>query len=366
VLEAGVRHVQEEFASEAVVLLPDGAGQLVERRRIPAGAHLEPGARAVAQWAYEHRQVAGAESLTSPEAAWRCVPLMSPRQTTGVLAVRPGQVRNRLTTEQARLLETFANQLALAFERTALWEEARQAQVQAETERLRSALLSSISHDLRSPLAAITGAASSLLDGEKRFDAGTRRELTEAIHEEADRMTRLVTNLLDMTRLESGIRVRKEAYPLEDVIATALSSLDRRLGGRPILTRLPDESPLVPLDPVLVEQVLVNLLENAIKYTPPDSPLEVSARVAGGAVIVEVADRGAGLSPGDEERAFEKFYRGPAPGVPGAGLGLAICRGIIDAHGGRIWAENRPGGGAAFRFSLPLDDAAPKGQPPDA
>jgi two-component system sensor histidine kinase KdpD len=227
--------------------------------------------------------------------------------------------------------------------------------MRAETERLRNMLLSSISHDLRTPLAAITGAASSLLEGADLLDAAASHELKETIYEEADRLTRLVTNLLDMTRLEAGVQARKEWHALEDVLSAALSRLERRLHGRPVIARLPEDLPLVPLDDVLIEQVFINLIENALKYTPPGSPLEVTARAGDDEVTVEIADDGPGLAPGDEERAFEKFYRGSVAGAGGAGLGLAICRGIVLAHGGRIWAENRPRGGAVFRFTLPID-----------
>jgi len=224
-----------------------------------------------------------------------------------------------------------------------------------ETERLRNSLLSSISHDLRTPLAAITGAAGSLLWRDERFDAETRHQLKETIYEEGKRLSRLVENLLSMTRLESGIQVKKDLQPMEEVIGTALSHMEPKLAGRPLTTHLPHDLPLVPLDEVLIEQVLINLLENALKYTPAGSPLEVRAFASPGLVTIEVADRGPGLQAGDEERIFEKFYRGYSQGIQGAGLGLAICRSVIQAHGGRIWAERRPDGGAVFQFTLPSE-----------
>jgi two-component system sensor histidine kinase KdpD len=256
------------------------------------------------------------------------------------------------------LLEAFAQQIALALERAELAEEAEQARVQMETEQLRSSLLSSVSHDLRTPLAAITGAASTLLEDEM-VDKTTQHELIQTIREEADRLNRLVRNLLDMTRVESGaIQVKKNWQPLEEVVGVALSRLEGQLAERPALVHLPPELPLVPLDEVLIEQVLVNLLENAVKYTPPGSPIDLSAWAGDQQVTVEVADRGPGLPAGDEQRVFDKFFRAQSA-TGGAGLGLTICRGIIEAHGGRIWAENRPDGGAVFRFTLPLE-----GQPP--
>ena len=223
-------------------------------------------------------------------------------------------------------------------------------------------MLSSVSHDLRTPLTAITGATSTLLEEDRRLDAPTRHALLHTVHAEADRLNRLVSNLLAMTRLESGaIQVHKEWQPLEEVVGAALTRLEAPLHNRPITTYLPADLPLVPLDSVLIEQVLINVLDNAIKYTPPGSPLSLSAWTTDGAVTVEVADQGPGLPPGEEQRVFEKFYRAQRPRESsGAGLGLTICRGIIEAHGGHIWAENRSGGGTAFRFTLPLT-----GTPPD-
>jgi len=251
--------------------------------------------------------------------------------------------------------------------RAALAEAAQQAQVQIETEQLRNALLSSVSHDLRTPLAAIAGAASSLLT--HGLPENSRRELLNSIDEEASRLSRMVevNNLLDMTRLESGtLQVHKEWQPLEEVVGAALTRLEAQLADRPLTTHLPVDLPLVPLDSVLIEQVLINLLDNAVKYTPPGSPITLSAWATEGAVTVEVADQGPGLPPGEEQRIFEKFYRVRRAALSsGAGLGLTICRGIVAAHGGRIWAENRPGGGAALRFTLPLTGTPPQVTPED-
>jgi two-component system sensor histidine kinase KdpD len=275
--------------------------------------------------------------------------------------VRPAQPRRLLVPEQLHLLETFASQAALAVERVALSEEAQRAQVQAETERMRSSLLSSVSHDLRTPLAVITGATSGLVEGAATLDSATRVELAQTAYEEATRLNRLVGNLLDMTKLESGaLKVRKEWQPLEEVIGAALTRLDERLREHPVTTALPPDEPLVPLDSVLVEQVLINLLENAIKYTPPNSPIEVSAIRVGDVVTVTVADRGPGIPASDEQRIFDKFYRARTEhDHGGVGLGLTICRGIVEAHGGRFWDENQPGGGAAFHFTLPIEGTPP-------
>ncbi len=352
---AGLRHIGEVFGSRVVVLLPDDTGDLVPRLCYPAATEADPADLDVSRWVYQHRQMAGPGTGVFSTSRTLHLPLVGSRETIGVLEVTPRQVEAVVAPGQLLLLETFANQIALAVERTRLAAEAHQAYLRMETERLRSALLSSISHDLRTPLAAITGAASSLLWRDEEFDPETRRELKETIYEEAERLARLVENLLDMTRLESGIQARKEWQPLEEVVGAALARVERRLRGRPVTTNLPGDLPLVPIDDVLIEQVLINLVDNAIKYTAPDIPLEISAVSGDGIVTVAVADRGPGLEPGDQQRVFEKFYRGSAQHVRGAGLGLAICRGIIQAHGGSIWAANRPGGGALFRFTLPLD-----------
>jgi two-component system sensor histidine kinase KdpD len=218
-----------------------------------------------------------------------------------------------------------------------------------------------VSHDLRTPLGVVTGATSALLDPDAPKDEATRRELLETAHEEALRLNRLVRNLLDMTRLESGaMKVQKDLQPLEEVVGAALNRMDDRLRGREVRTSVPGDLPLVPFDSALIEQVLINLLENATKYTPAGSPIEVGARIREGRdrrkeVEVEVADRGPGVAKQDAERVFDKFYRVREGEGGGVGLGLTICRGIVSAHGGRIWVEDRDGGGASFRFTLPVE-----------
>jgi two-component system sensor histidine kinase KdpD len=366
-LRIAVRHVGEVFGSEVAVSLPDATGRLVTRAGSLGSADSDPSERAVGQWVHERGQMAGLGSATLPGARALYLPLAGSRGTVGVLGIRPVEPQSLEAPEQLHLLETFAAQTALAVERGMLGEEAARAQLRIEAERLRNSLLSSVSHDLRTPLATITGAASGLLEGGDRLEPAARQELLEAIHEEADRLNRLVNNLLDMTRLESGaIQVRKEWHSLEELVGSALTRLGRRLGEHPVTTRLPPDLPLVPLDGVLVEQVLINLLDNAVKHTPAGTPIEIAAAAGHGEAQIEVADRGPGLPPGDEGRVFDKFYRGtPARTGPGVGLGLTICRGIVEAHGGRITAESRPGGGVAFRVALPLADKPPEIPPAD-
>jgi two-component system sensor histidine kinase KdpD len=372
VLRAAVRNISQTFDSQVIILLPSSAGRLqawgnvagwwgegVNERTVFAPDAHDQG---VAQWVYDHGQLAGQSTVTLSGAKALYLPLTAARGQVGVLGVRPAQSCRFLAPDQLHLLETFASQTALALERVELADEAQRAQVRAETEQMRSSLLSSVSHDLRTPLAAITGATSGLRESGDLLDAATSAELIQTAYDEAERLNRLVGNLLDMTRIESGgVRAHKEWQPLEEVIGAALTRLNQQLGDRPVTISLPPDLPLVPLDSVLIEQVLINLTENAIKYTPPGSPISIVATATREAATVEVADRGPGIPAGAEQRMFEKFYRAAASnGQGGVGLGLAICRGIVEAHGGRIWAENRPGGGAVFRFTLPLEGTPPR------
>jgi two-component system sensor histidine kinase KdpD len=355
------RHLQDTFAAQVQLLLPDGSGRVAVPIGTPPGYPIDDKEQSVAQWAYQQGRRAGVGTDTLPAAQAFYQPLIASQGTVGVVGLRPADPQRFEDPTLQQLVETFAGQAALALERSLLAEQTQREQLEIEAERLRTALLSSLSHDLRTPLAAITGAASSLLEEQSGLSAATRRDLLKTILEEAERMTRLIANLLDMIRVESGaLEVQKEWQPLEEVVGVALIRLDVRLRDHPVQVRLPPDLPLVPLDAVLIEQVFVNLLENAVKYTPSGTPIEISAVAESNVVRVEVADRGPGLPAGEEVRVFDKFYRAPETvSRSGIGLGLTICRGIITAHGGRIWAENRPGGGAAFRFTLPLTGVPP-------
>jgi two-component system sensor histidine kinase KdpD len=275
--------------------------------------------------------------------------------------VKPADPGSYLAPEQRRLLEAFASQSALAIERAELAEEARQAQLLRVTEELQRALLNSISHDLRTPLVSITGALTSLEEDGAELDEATRHSLALMAREEAERLNRLVGNLLDMTRIEAGaLRAVEEPCDVQEVISAALERLGARLAGRPVTVDAP--SVLAPMDFVLMVQVLVNLLDNALKYSPNNTPIEVTARLADGALEITVADRGFGVPPEDLERIFDKFYRVHRPAeVGGTGLGLAICKGIVEVHRGRIWAQNRPGGGTTVTVALPCEPSAQAG-----
>ena len=348
------RHLADTFGAEMHILMPDAVGRL-------EGGNLDEKERGVAQWVLDHGQRAGAGTDTLPSASGLYVPLAASSGVVGVLGVGAADPTRFEDPMVLQLLDTFAGQAALALERAQLADRAQKEEVEVEAERLRTSLLSSLSHDMRTPLGSITGAASSLLDesGGTALKEPARRELLQSILDEANRMNRLIGNLLDMIRLESGaLQVQKDWQPLEEPVGVALIRLGERVKDHPVQVNLPPDLPLVPMDGVLIEQVFINLLENAVKYTPRGTPIDIAATPMDGVVRVDVLDRGPGIPAGEERRIFEKFYRvagdGPASGV---GLGLTICRGIVTAHGGRIWVENRPGGGAAFHFTLPLGDA---------
>jgi two-component system, OmpR family, sensor histidine kinase KdpD len=357
-----VQQLSAMYAGEVAIFLPDQE----KRLRIATGSHaefaLKENETAVAQWVFAHQQQAGFGTNTLPSAHALYLPLVGSQGSVGVLAIRPADSEQLSVYEQRQLLETFTKQIALAMEREQLASQVQAVLLQAETERLRSSLLASVSHDLRTPLAVITGASSSLLESEHSLSAETRRELHQTIYDDATRLSRLVDNLLDMTRIESGsVTVTKQKHFIEEVVGSALIRLNKQLAGRQVTTHISSDLPLVPLDDMLIEQVLINLLENVQKYTPPDSPVDISAWQENKNVVIEVADRGPGLPDEEIDRVFEKFYRGQAAaldGRRGAGLGLAICKAIVTAHGGRIWADNRPDGGARFCFSLPVDEVA--------
>lgn len=360
-LAAAVRLVGEEFSGRAVVLLPDAAGRLHLRVGDLGSAPLDGDELGVAQWAFDNGLAAGIGTDTLPAARGLYLPLAASRGSIGVLGLsrRPGEALRR---DHFHFLEAVGNQVALAIERSQLAEQAEANRIQVESERLKNALLSSVSHDIRTPLAAITGAATSLLGS--GIPEETRRELIATIAEEAQRLSHQVGNLLEMTRLESGpIELRKQWHLLEESVGATLERLDSRLAGREVRVHV-SAAPLAPYDDVMVGQVLFNLIENALEHTPVDAPLEVRAGREAEGVWLEVADRGPGLAAGTENQVFEKFYRGPqARGARGIGLGLAISRSLIQAHGGRIEAMNRPGGGAAFRFWLPLEGEPPRLEP---
>lgn len=360
ILEIANRHLRGVFQSKTAVLVPT----LDEKIQPPAGTDDLPVVDvAIAQWVFDHQQPAGYGTDTLSGSPTYYLPLKAPTRPRGVLALAPANPRFIFVPEQQRLLETFAAQIALALERTHFVEVAQGALVKIESERLRNSLLSAISHDLRTPLTALVGLASTLTDSQ--LTEASRRELAEALHEEALRMSNLVNNLLDMARLQAGgVQLNHQWHVLEEIVGSALRSLRRALTDHQVEVTLESTVPLVYMDSVLVERVLCNLIENAAKYTPKGSRIRIDAGVHEGELRVRVADNGPGLPPQMLETVFDKFTRGEKESAkPGVGLGLAICKAIVHAHRGRIWAENRPDGGAQFTFTLPLLEPPPVQEP---
>jgi two-component system sensor histidine kinase KdpD len=295
---------------------------------------------------------------TLPASSLNCQPLKTDRGQIGVLGIHPKTRVTPFTPDQRQIFNTFTNQAALAIERASLAEQARQAELLQVTEKLQTALLNSISHDLRTPLVSITGALSSLREKSLKISQKGRNSLLETAYEEAERLNRLVGNLLNMTRLEAGaIHLRLEPCDIQDAIGAALEQLGERLGKRPVKVNLPQNLPLISMDFALFGHALVNLLDNAVKYSPAKTSIEVDVSKTQNTVDIDICDRGIGIPSEDLERVFDKFYRVQRPeSVNGTGLGLAICKGIVEAHGGTIQAMNRPGGGTIIRVKLPKEN----------
>ena len=355
-LSIAVRHAEEIFESQVRGLMPDEQGQLVIVAGPQGGPIPDAKERSVAQWAFDLGQVAGWGTETLPYVGALYVPLLGLEGPVGALEVRPQDPQRLFSPEQMRLLDAIAKQVALALEVDRLEKSTLKAQLDMETEQMRSSLLSSVTHDFQTPLAAVLGSASSILEIGPNLSLADIRGLVENIYDEAERLSRLINNLLKVTKLESGaLALHKELQPLEELVGSALNRLERRLTQRHLHISLPEDLPMAPMDGPLVEQVFLNLLENALKYTPEGTPLSIAAQARDNELEVEVADQGPGLPGEDLENIFEMYYRGSAKNSQnGYGLGLAICKAIVRAHGGRIWADNLPGGGAAFRFTLPL------------
>lgn len=304
-------------------------------------------------WSYKNgqRSLSPAES-DDERRNLLCLPLMQAGSCMGVLALRgplPG-------SSSQRLVEGIIAQTASTLQRIELSHQAEQAQTIQTRANFERALLNSISHDLRTPLVSVTGALSALREKQDQLPDATRRELLEIACSEADRLNKFVGNLLDMTRIEAGaIQLNAELCDLQELIGCTLTSLEQRIGTRQIKVVLPEELPLVMIDLVLMIQVLVNLLDNALKYSPQEGDITISAYPDRPWIVLEVADRGPGIPEQDLMRIFDKFYRIPIPeGAGGTGLGLSICKGIVEAHGGRIEAINRPDGGVRMLVQLPM------------
>lgn len=370
------RFMATEFGARSLLLLVDEEGRV----QAPRGAAATTGeaARApvlaaasgrraageiqvelgLAQWAVDHGEAAGLGTDTLPASPVLYLPLKAPMRVRGLLAVEPESPAPLRGPEQGRLLDTVARLIAIALERIHYVEVAQQSTLQMESERLRNSLLSAISHDLRTPLSVLVGLAESL---ELTQPTARQSAIIHDIREQGRRLRSLVENLLDMARLQAGrVALNRQWHALEELVGTALRAMAPMLGPRVVSVRLPADLPLVEVDAALFERVLCNLLENAAKFTGPSSHIDIGARADEAHVTMWMDDDGPGLPAGRQEEIFEKFERGEKESsTPGVGLGLAICRAIVEAHGGRIWGENRPGGGARFLIELPRGNPPP-------
>jgi two-component system sensor histidine kinase KdpD len=354
ILNVVIHRVGETLNAQIAILLPEGESLGVKASS--SDFSLGEKQKSVALWTFRNGQMAGRGTDTLSSAELLYIPLQTGGKVVGVMGINLRNSDESLAPETRRILEAFSGQAALAIERVSLARQADQAQLLQATERLERSLLNSISHDLRTPLSSITGALSSLRDEKNSLETESRRELIDLAWEEAGRMNRFVSNLLDMTRLEAGaLKIKKEPYDVQDLLGSCLGSLEPRLKGKKVKIDIPSDLPLVPMDSVLMAQVMGNVLDNALKYSPPGGMIEVAARIRENWLEIEVADQGPGI-PGEYlTQVFNKFSRiTRANGTSGIGLGLTISKGIVEAHGGKIWAANSPGGGSKITFALPL------------
>ncbi|MBC7810829.1 MAG: sensor histidine kinase KdpD [Burkholderiales bacterium] len=357
VLRTAVTQIGHVFDARVAILLPTAKNQLQPQAHLASTFELDSKEYSVASWVFDNDKPAGRFTDTLPVATAQYLPLRTPSRTVGVIGIY-NEKGERPSFDEAALLETFVSQIALVIEREMLDEAAAQAAMLRESERLFTTLLNSISHELRTPIATIKGAASSLLSAATNEPA--RAALTSDIQSAADRLNRLVENLLDMSRLESGrLRIKREWCDISDIIAVSVKSVDNCGESHPIQIHTPPDLPLVQVDFGLLEQVLVNLLDNACNYTPAGTQLIIESRVRTKQLEIVISDNGPGIPEDLLERVFDKFYRLPGTATGGTGLGLSISRGLIEAHGGTLTAENSAEGGARFVILLPLNGAPP-------
>lgn len=358
VLERAIAQLQQLFAAQVAILLaPTG-----ELERQPHGAgnlYLGEKEFSVAMWVFQHGRAAGRGTDTLPSASAQFLPLHTPQRIVGVLGIRSAQA-SRISFDQEMQLETFVNQIALVVERQFLDAATRHAALLQESERLQATLLNSISHELRTPIATIAGATDILRGSPTATTPDDRQYLLNDINEAAQRLNHLVENLLDMSRLDAGhMQLKRDWCLVADVVGVAVQQMQACLSRRPLTIDMAPDLPLVQMDFVLIEQVLVNLLHNVCNYTPDGSTVEIHAWMAQEWLWLVVADHGPGIPPDQMERIFDKFYRLPGTATGGTGLGLSICRGLVQAHGGELLVENRPQGGACFLLKLPAVMAPP-------
>ena len=357
------QRISREFGTPCQLLMADSTARL--NAPVAAAGATTPHffELALAQQAFDTRTAIGwGQGGRNRRAQALYVPVSAAAHRFGVLALGPLRDSRGLMDEKRRMIDTLASQIAQCLERMRLTKEAQAAHALAQTESLRNSLLNSIAHDFRTPLASIVAASSTLALGKDRLLEGQAQELAQSILEEGQRMAQLANNTLEMARLEAGnVRLQREWYPLDEIVGAAVTRLRSRLSGHPLRTRLPDGVPMAQVDAVMIVQVLENLMENALKYTPPGAPIEIGADEHPGQAVFWVADDGPGIPAGEERAIFEKFYRGRnQENRGGVGLGLTISRIIVNAHGGEIFARNRDSGGAEFRFTIPCTESRPE------
>ena len=355
-LNIGVEYSGEILDCDVQALLPENRTLSVHAKSATDWA-LDAKELSVAQWVYDQGQVAGLGTDTLPYSQALYIPLLASQGTIGVLSIRPKGEEKLLTPEKMHLLEAFAHQLAITIEADLHHEQTKKTELQTETNKVRSSLLESFSHDLRTPLVSIMGAANKLIEVGTDLENQKIEQLHKNIFIESDQLDRLINNLLKMNT--QAIPINKEFCSLRELIHFVLESPSIKMLNRRIIVNLPENLPLVPVDSMLMQEVIHNLIDNAVKFTAPTTAIEVSAQVLKDKVIVSIEDQGPGLLADELTSLFDKFYRGKMITIErGMGLGLAVCRTIINAHGGEIWAENRVEGGAAFRFSLPFSSGS--------
>jgi two-component system sensor histidine kinase KdpD len=359
IFDVAARHISEVFQSQIVFLVLDEQGELAVSETRAGAFAVDRKELIVARWVFDNRHSAGLYTDTLPGAKALYMPMVASSGVIGVVGVLPENTKKGFDPEDIHFLESFVNQTAMAMERVMLAKEAHEERLKAEAQNVRNTFLSSVSHDLRSPLAVVAGAASTLLQKNTSLDQSDRLELLRTINEETDRLERIIRNVLNLTRLEAGaMSISKEWQPLEEIIGVVLNRLSERLKERPLELKIPPDLSLIPFDTLLMEQVFSNLMENALRHTPDGTPIEIAVTSQKSAVMIEIADRGPGIPAHEEEAIFSKFTRSTNTRM-GAGIGLSICRAIIEAHGGRIWAENRADGGATFKFVIPVEGIPP-------
>ncbi|MCU0487110.1 MAG: DUF4118 domain-containing protein [Anaerolineales bacterium] len=361
-LQSVVTHVEKVFNLPVAILLPGKSGL----QAVASSPALALGADDLdaALRAYHQRRPTGEGTDILPGTALFCLPLETALGSVGVIGIGKQDKTPGITAEQRQLLDGFASLAALAIERARLAEQASQAKILENTERLQAALLNSISHELRTPLVSITGALSTLADAPESLEGRETEttawhEMVDTAYEEAQRLNLLVGNLLDMTRLEGGtFHLNLEPGDTQDLVGIALARFAQRRSSHAVLVDLPETLPLVAMDMTLMTQVLLNLLDNAAKYSPEEAPIEIQGKHTGNEVVLSILDQGIGIPETDLPKVFDKFYRTPLTrGISGIGLGLSISKGIVEAHGGRIWAENRPSGGSVISLAMPVEQA---------